>query len=256
AACALAGWRFTTVEPRGTGAFSARAAVASVVRHPFLRRLTIAHALWGGGLIASTPLVVLVQIDRLGLSVAEVGWIAMAGVIATMGSLFLWGSLADRRGGLLVIQVGGLLTVLAILLYAVAETPLAVAAGTVLVGLAVAAAEVAVPLLVVSRTASDEQAPATAGMNALLGLRGIFVPLVAIVPVQAGLTDVRATLVVCAVVSGLGMLVYVAIALAETPARPAWLPNPSWRARMGRVTPAAAGGAVLSSIGARFASLR
>lgn len=256
AACALAGGRFSAVDASGTGGFSARAAIASVVRHPFLRRLTIAHALWGGGLVASTPLVVLVQVDRLGLSIAEVGWIAMAGVLATMTSLFAWGSLADRRGGLVVVQLGGLLTILAILLYAIADSPLVVAAGSVLVGLAVAAAEVAVPLLVVDRTESRQQAPATAGMNALLGLRGIFVPLVAILPVQTGLADVSTTLLACALVSGLGALVYVAMAATDGAGQPAWLPGPAWRARMGRSTPVAAGGAVLSSIGARFASLR
>jgi MFS family permease len=256
AACALAGGRFRAVGSDGSDGFAARAAIASVVRHPFLRRLTIAHALWGGGLIAATPLVVLVQVDRLGLGVAEVGWIAMAGVLATMVSLFAWGGLADRRGGLIVVQLGALLTVLAIVLYALAETPLLVAAGSVLVGLAVAAAEVAVPLLVVDRTEDRLQAPATAGMNALLGLRGIFVPLLAIAPVQAGLADVQATLLACALVSGMGAVAYVAMGVADRGDRPAWPTGPAWRARVARVAPVAAGGAVLSSIGARFAALR
>jgi MFS family permease len=262
AICALAGSRFSALDRRGTAAFSARVAIGTVVRHGFLRRITLAHSLWGGGLVASAPLVVLVQVDRLGLGVVEVGWIAMTGVLATLGSLFLWGMLADRRGGLTVMLLGSLLGVLAMLLYATAEGPLAVAAGTTLVGLAIAAAEVAVPLLIVSRASAEQQAPATAGMNALLGVRGMVVPLVAIAPVQAGLADVGGALLACGLLAGLGALVYLRLAAAEgrlrAPQRPvpAWLAGPAWRSRVGRVPTVAAGGAVIASIGARFASLR
>jgi MFS family permease len=249
--CALASGRVSALDRRGTAGFSARGAIGTVVRHGFLRRITLAHALWGGGLIGATPLVVLVQVDRLGLSVVDIGWIAMAGVLATMGSLFLWGSLADRRGGLFVMQLASLLGVLALLLYAIAAAPLALAAGSVLVGLAIAAAEVAVPLLVVSRASAEQQAPATAGMNALLGVRGMVVPLLAIAPVQAGLADVGTALLACAIASGLGGLVYLHMAATERAARPSWLRG------IGRLPGRQAeGGSVLASIGARFAALR
>ncbi len=50
-------------------------------------------------MIAAAPLYALVYVDRLGLSLTEVGTIGILGAVAATAASLIWGAVADRRAG-------------------------------------------------------------------------------------------------------------------------------------------------------------
>ena len=61
--------------------FSARESLESLLRRPRLRAVVVAQGFYGGGLIAAAPLLPLVHVDRLHLTLGEVGMLAIVGAI-------------------------------------------------------------------------------------------------------------------------------------------------------------------------------
>ena len=62
------------------------------------------------------PLYALVQVDRLSLSMAEIGIIGILGAVAATLSCLAWGSMADRRGSVPVMRIGSALGLVSIVL--------------------------------------------------------------------------------------------------------------------------------------------
>ena len=193
----------------GSAGYSARASIAAALTRPRMRRLTIAQLVFGGALIAAVPLVTLVQIDRASLSMAEVGLVAGAGTLIATSSYAIGGAAADRFGSWVVVAVGAILGVCGMLLFSVASGLGLIVVATVLVGASASAIDVVVPVFIADNAPADEQAAAAAGMQSIWGLRGLAVPFAAVWPVQAGLVDVAAMLVACAVVAGIGTILFV-----------------------------------------------
>ena len=61
-------------------------------------RIALAQGFYGGGLIAAAPLYALVHVDRLNLSLSDVGVIGILAAIATTVAFPIWGVVADRHG--------------------------------------------------------------------------------------------------------------------------------------------------------------
>ena len=75
---------------------------------------------YGGGLIAAVPLYAIVNVDRLDLSLSDVGIIGILTAGATTLSFLVWGAVADRRGPLVAMRLGSALGLAALVAYALA----------------------------------------------------------------------------------------------------------------------------------------
>ena len=60
------------------------------------RRMALAQGFFGGGLIAAAPLYALVHVDRLDLTMAQVGVIGILSAASTTVAFLVWGAVADR----------------------------------------------------------------------------------------------------------------------------------------------------------------
>jgi MFS family permease len=208
AACAWSSSRIRAVEAAQAQPFSARASWRAFRDRPALRRIGYAQLFYGGGMIAAAPLFPLVHADRLGLSLADVGVLGILTAISATASCLFWGGLADRRGGLAPIRIGAALAVAALLGYTVAPSVAALWASAVLLGLANAAMEMGWPSMLAEHTPLEDRAAAAAGLNALTGARGLVMPFMGTALVQLGMIEVGTALLLCAVCTGVGVVLY------------------------------------------------
>jgi MFS family permease len=260
AVLALSTSRIATPDLGAIERFSVRRALRAVMEQREVRRLTLAHALFGGGLATAVPLITLIQVDRLDLGIAAIGVTAMVGAAATLASLLAWGAIADRRGTVVVLQAAGILGVAGMALFAVAGDHLTVIAASVVIGAANGAVEVAFALLIANHVPAIHQAAANAGSNAIFGIRGLIAPVVVVALIQVGVLDIDRALALCVVAAIGGALLYLRASGDRRPASqrlvvrlPARLVG---RVRRGGGSVASGGHAIASVIGSRFASLR
>jgi MFS family permease len=217
ALCALGSSGIRTTLGEGGASYSFRETWSAYQRVPALRRVAWAQVFYGGGLIAAAPLFALVQVDRLSLSLAEVGTIGLVAAVAATVSCFAWGALADRIGGLGVIQVGTILGALSLGFYALAPSIAFLWVAGALVGLANAAVEMGWPTMLAEHTSLEDRAKAAAGLNALTGARGLVAPFVGSLLVQAGLLDVTSVLLLCGAATAIGALLYLGMRRSGEP---------------------------------------
>jgi predicted MFS family arabinose efflux permease len=205
--------------------FGALESIRSVTSRPMLRRITAAQLLFGGGFVAAPALIAMVHIDRLGLGVEQ---IALAGLVSygsTAVTFSLWGRFAGRAGALMTISTGAIVGVMAMILFALAPTLPVVLVATMLLGASGAAVDTAWPLLIADHAPAERQGEVAAGLNAIMGVRGLLTPFVVMAPIAAGLTDVTGGLLICVASMAAGAVIYARI-------------SGLWRATSARVTSA------------------
>lgn len=188
--------------------FGARASLGAVAGSPIVRRFAMAQLLFGGGALLAPAFVAMIHVDRLGLSVGD---IALAGLLSygtTAVTIGLCGRLAGGWGPLITVLLGATLGTTAFAVFAWAPTFEIVLVATVLLGLSNAAVNASWPLLIADHASEGEQALVAAGLNAVMGLRGLVVPFVVMVPVSAGVIDEAGGLLICVAAGIGGMLVY------------------------------------------------
>jgi MFS family permease len=200
--------------------FSAGESVRALLAEPVLRRVAIAHASYGAGLVAAVPLFALVHVDRLGLSLADVGLIGIAGAVSTTLTYPIWGAATDRIGSLTVLRMGVVLGVVAVAIYALAPGLAPLLFASAAIGAASAATDTSLVALLSERTSLDMRAPAMAGWNALSGAWGISAPFAMTLLIQEGILDVRSGLVACVAVAAVGIGLYLSIGEREGQASP------------------------------------
>jgi hypothetical protein len=188
--------------------FSPRESIQALRDRPFLARIAIAPGFYGGGLIAAAPLYALVHVDRLDLSLADVGVIGILAALATTVAFPFWGVLADRRSGLAVLTVGSAIGLLALVGYALAPAVVVLWLAALAAGIASAAIDVGIAAAVSEHTPLASRAPAMAGWNALTGARGIVAAFLMSTLLQIGLVDVTGGLLICAVVSSVAVAMF------------------------------------------------
>ncbi|MFN8620346.1 MAG: MFS transporter [Chloroflexota bacterium] len=205
---ALASTGIRTQLPAAGATYSFRETWQAYQSVPALKRVGWAQVFYGGGLIAAGPLYALVQVDRLQLSLGEVGTIGMVTAIAATGSCFFWGWVSDRIGGLSSIQIGTVLGAVSIAFYAMAPSIAFVWVAAALVGLANSATEMGWPNMLAEHSSLADRAKVAAGLNALTGARGLIAPFLGSLLVQAGILSVTAALALCCVATAIGALLY------------------------------------------------
>jgi len=224
-ACAIGylGLRAAAAEqPRS---YSARESIRALRDRPVLSRIAVAQGFYGGGLIAASPLFALVHVDRLNLSLADVGVIGILTAVATTVAFPLWGMVADRFGPIAALKTGSAIGLLSLVGYAVAPSVVVLWFAAVAAGIASASIDVGIAAAVSDQTPLASRAAAMAGWNALTGARGIVAAFLMSALLQIGLIDVTVGLLACTATSAIGVALFVragrvaaAPAFRETPA--------------------------------------
>jgi MFS family permease len=208
-ACALAYAGLRARSADGAPRFSARESIRALRERPVLARMALAQGFYGGGFIAAAPLYALVFVDRLDLTLAEVGVIGILTSTSTMVAFLVWGSVADRMGPLVAIRIGSAIGLASLVGYAVAPDVAVLWFAALAAGTASASVDVAIAGVVSDQTPLANRAAAMAGWNALTGARGIAAAFLMSGLLQAGLVDVTTGLLLCAASSGIGVALFV-----------------------------------------------
>ncbi len=201
----------TAPRPR---AFSARDSVRELRERPILARIAVAQGFYGGGLIAAVPLYAIVNVDRLDLSLSDVGIIGIMTAGATTLFFLLWGAVADRHGPLVAMRYGSMLGLVALVAYALAPDVRVLWIAAVGAGAGSASIDVGIAAAVSDHTTIDSRAAAMAGWNAVTGARGIIAAFAMSALLQLGIVDVTTGLLLCAATSAIGVVLYAQASVA------------------------------------------
>jgi DHA1 family inner membrane transport protein len=188
--------------------FSARESVRALRERPVLGRIALAQGFYGGGLIAAAPLYALVHVDRLNLSLSDVGVIGILAAIATTVAFPIWGVVADRHGALTALRLGSAIGLVSLLGYALAPNVAVLWIAAIAAGTGSASIDVGIAAAVSDHTPLASRAAAMAGWNALTGARGIVAAFLMSALLQVGLVDVTAGLLACTAISAAGVLLF------------------------------------------------
>jgi len=189
--------------------FSARDSIRALRERPVLGRIALAQGFYGGGLIAAAPLYALVHVDRLNLSLSDVGVIGILAAVATTVAFPIWGLVADRFGALTALRMGSAIGLLALVGYALAPNVFVLWAAAIVAGAGSASIDVGIASAVSDQTPLTSRAAAMAGWNAITGARGIVAAFLMSVLLQIGIVDVTSGLLLCAATSAFGVLLFV-----------------------------------------------
>ena len=188
--------------------FSARESVRALRERPFLGRIALAQGFYGGGLIAAAPLYALVHVDRLNLSLSDVGVIGILAALATTLAFPIWGAVADRHGAVTVLRLGSAIGLLSLVGYALAPSVVVLWIAALAAGTGSASIDVGIAAAVSDHTPLTSRAAAMAGWNALTGARGIVAAFLMSALLQLGVVDVTVGLLLCAAISTIGVLLF------------------------------------------------
>jgi MFS family permease len=197
--------------------FSARDSIRALRERPVLARMALAQGFYGGGLIAATPLYAIVNVDRLDLSLADVGIIGILTAGATTLFFLLWGALADRRGPLVAMRLGSSLGLAALIAYALAPDVAVLWIAAVAAGAGSASIDVGIASVVSDHTPLASRSAAMAGWNAITGARGIVAAFAMSALIQVGIVNVTTGLLLCAGISAVGVMLYGRASAAALP---------------------------------------
>jgi MFS family permease len=189
--------------------FSARGSLRAIRERPALAHLAMAQGLYGGGLIAAAPLLVLVYVDRLDLSLGQVGSLGLLAAVATTVGFLAWGAVTDRWGPLVAMRIGSVLGLVALVTYALAPGLEFLAFAALAGGIAGASIEVGIASSISDQTDLAARAAALAGWNAITGARGIIAAFSMSILLEAGVVDVTSGLLLCAVITGAGTVLFI-----------------------------------------------
>jgi MFS family permease len=206
--CALAYTRLRARSDDGAARFSARESIRALRQRPVLARMALAQGFYGGGFIAAAPLYALVYVDRLDLSLADVGVIGILTAVSTTVAFPVWGAVADRHGPLTVLKVGGSIGLSALVMYAVAPHVAVLWVAALAAGMASASIDVGIAAVVSEQTPLASRAAAMAGWNAFTGARGIVAAFLMSFLLQVGVIGVTSGLLICAGATAIGVALY------------------------------------------------
>ncbi len=188
--------------------YTARTSLGILAERPRLRRVVSAHFFYGAGITAAIPLFALVHIDRLGLTLGQVGVIGVVGSLGTTLSYPLWGVIVDRIGSIVALRIGVVCGLSGILLYALAGEFIVLLPAAALVGAAGACTDAAILGVLSEETPVQDRGSALAGWNLTTGIWGISAPIAMSLLLGAGILAVDDALLWCSAVCAIGVVLY------------------------------------------------
>jgi DHA1 family inner membrane transport protein len=208
AVCAFAYWGFRASAAAAPIAYTARQSINAMRERPALGRVALAQGFFGGGFIAAGPLFALVNVDRLNLSLSDVGIIGLLSAVATTISFLIWGALSDRVDVLAPMRFGSIIGLAGLFAYALAPGVAVLWLAAIAIGTSNSSIEIGVAGVISAETPLSSRAAAMSGWNAITGARGLVAPFVMSALVQAGLVSVTVALLICGVASGIGVVLF------------------------------------------------
>jgi hypothetical protein len=168
----------------------------------------LAQTFFGAGLTGATPLFALVNVDRLDLSLADVGSLGVVSAIATTLSFLAWGVAADRFRSPIPLRLGSAIGLGGLVAYALAPGIAALWVATAALGACNSAIELGFLAAISEGTTLATRSRAQSGLNALLGVRALVAAFVASALVQADVVDLTGALVICCGLSAAGVVLF------------------------------------------------
>jgi MFS family permease len=211
-AVAYAGLRARSNEP--PRAFSARESIQALRERPVLSRVAVAQGFYGGGLIAAVPLYALVHVDRLDLTLADVGVIGILAATATTIAFPLWGAVADRLGALTALRAGSALGAVSVVGYAFAPNVAVLWGMALALGAANASIDVGIAAIISDQTPLSARSAAMAGWNTVTGARGVAAAFLMSALLSLGVVNVTSGLVLCGVAAATGVALFARVDLS------------------------------------------
>ncbi len=208
AACATAYAFFRASAAAAPLAYTARDSIRALRERPTLQRVALAQGFFGGGFIAAGPLFALVYVDRLDLSLADVGLIGVLGAAATTVSFLAWGAVADRFDPIAAMRYGSLVGLCGLVAYALAPGLAVLLVAALAIGLSNSSIDVGIAGVISDHTPLASRAAAMSGWNAITGARGLVAAFFMSTLVQFGVVSVTAGLLMCASASALGVALF------------------------------------------------
>ena len=216
--CAFAYAGLRSPDTEHPAMFSARDSFRALRNRPVVAKIALAQGFYGAGLIAALPLYAIVNVDRLDLSLSDVGVIGILTAAATTLSYLTWGAVADRRGPLVAMRLGSALGLAALVAYALAPDVTVLWIAAVGAGAANAANDVGITSVVSDHTSLASRASVMAGWNAITGARGIVAAFAMSILLQVGIVTVTSGLLLCAAVSAVGVVMFMRASTDEVAA--------------------------------------
>ena len=216
--CAVAYIGLRSPDTERPPSYSARDSFRALRERPVLSKIALAQGFYGGGLIAALPLYAIVNVDRLDLSLSDVGIIGILTAAATTLSFLVWGAVADRRGPLVAMRLGSAMGLAALVAYALAPNVGVLWVAAVAAGAGSASIDVGIASVVSDHTSLASRAAAMAGWNAITGARGIVAAFAMSIALQLGLVSVTGGLLLCAGISAIGVVMYMRASTDDVPA--------------------------------------
>lgn len=161
-----------------------------LVRHnrPFALHL-LSFALYGLGGLLGYPLYAVVQVDRLQLSYTMIGLLGMAQSAAWLVGFLIWGRLVDRKGGLPVLGINQLISVIVPLAYIWATDGWLLLPAFIVQGLINAGVDLGLISTCIQLAEKDKVVEYAAVQATVVGLRGIVTPFIGAGLVRLGMAD-------------------------------------------------------------------
>lgn len=168
------------------------ASLWQLVRHnrPFAIHL-LSFAVYGMGGLLGYPLYAIVQVDRLQLSYTEIGLLGVAQSAAWLIGFLIWGRLVDRRGGLPVLRINQLISVIIPLAYIWANDGWLLLPAFVVQGLINAGVDVGLISTCIQLAEDDKVVEYAAVQATVVGLRGIITPFLGAGLLRLGVLDTQ-----------------------------------------------------------------
>ncbi len=201
-------WGYRVPGTTSEAPYDFRRSLRALNASPRLRRITVAQGFQGAGFVTAAPLFAFVHVDRLQLSLSEVGFLGILAAGATTLACLPWGGMVDRRGGLRVFRLGSFGAVVALILYAWAPGYPALCAAAIATGICNASVEMATQAVISESVPAAERTAAMAGWSAVLGIRGVISPFIGTTLLTLGIVDVAGGIAIAATFAAVGVLLF------------------------------------------------
>ncbi len=168
------------------------ASLWQLVRHnrPFAIHL-LSFAVYGMGGLLGYPLYAIVQVDRLQLSYTQIGFLGVAQSTAWLVGFLIWGRLVDRRGGLPVLRINQLISVIVPLTYIWATADWMLLPAFIVQGLINAGVDIGLISTCIQLAEKDKVVEYAAVQATVIGLRGMITPFLGAALLRLGVADTQ-----------------------------------------------------------------
>jgi predicted MFS family arabinose efflux permease len=157
---------------------------------PFAIHL-LSFAVYGMGGLLGYPLYAIVQVDRLQLSYTEIGFLGVAQSAAWLIGFLIWGRLVDRKGGLPVLRINQLISLVVPLTYIWATDGWMLLPAFIVQGLINAGVDIGLISTCIQLADKDKVVEYAAVQATVVGLRGMITPFLGAGLLRLGVADTQ-----------------------------------------------------------------